>query len=144
MNADELKALPPCTSATTRADIGGLPPRVGHPIAIGDGELGTVPAVSDPRVEWMAKEAKRWRATGDKTLIFVHQRDTLEALPGTGRLAILNSILPGASLTNSTEKSAGGNDRTQTRFSLHGAPEAQPYIDGINQQIPGITIGVFV
>ena len=72
------------------------------------------------------------------------QRDTLEALPGTGRLAILNAILPGASLTNSTERSAGGNDRTQTRFSLHGAPEAQPYIDGINQQIPGITIGVFV
>ena len=36
------------------------------------------------------------------------------------------------------------NDRTQTRFSVHGAPEAQPVMDGINQQIPGITIGVFV
>jgi len=63
---------------------------------------------------------------------------------GTGRLALLNTLLPGANLTNSTERSAGGNDRTQTRFSLHGAPEAQPYVDGINQQIPGITIGVFV
>src|SRR5262245_43088479 len=72
------------------------------------------------------------------------QRDTLEALPGTGRLALLNTLIPGASLTSSTERSAGGNDRTQTRFSLHGAPEAQPYVDGINQQIPGITIGVFV
>src|ERR1051325_11714429 len=72
------------------------------------------------------------------------ERQTLEALPGTGRLALLNTLLPGASLTNSTERSAGGNDRTQTRFSLHGAPEAQPYVDGINQQIPGITIGVFV
>jgi hypothetical protein len=72
------------------------------------------------------------------------QRDTLEALPGTGRLALLNTLIPGASLTASTERSAGGNDRTQTRFSLHGAPEAQPYVDGINQQIPGITIGVFV
>ena len=72
------------------------------------------------------------------------ERDTLEALPGTGRLALLNTLLPGANLTNSTERSAGGNDRTQTRFSLHGAPEAQPYVDGINQQIPGITIGVFV
>ena len=72
------------------------------------------------------------------------QRDTLEALPGTGRLALLNTLIPGATLTASTERSAGGNDRTQTRFSLHGAPEAQPYVDGINQQIPGITIGVFV
>ena len=72
------------------------------------------------------------------------ERQTLEALPGTGRLALLNTLLPGASLTSSTERSAGGNDRTQTRFSLHGAPEAQPYVDGINQQIPGITIGVFV
>ncbi|PYR81009.1 MAG: hypothetical protein DMF87_06805 [Acidobacteria bacterium] len=72
------------------------------------------------------------------------ERQTLEALPGTGRLALLNTLLPGANLTNSTERSAGGNDRTQTRFSLHGAPEAQPYVDGINQQIPGITIGVFV
>ena len=72
------------------------------------------------------------------------QRETMEALPGTGRLALLNTIIPGASLTSSAERSAGGNDRTQTRFSIHGAPEAQPVVDGINQQIPGITIGVFV
>ena len=72
------------------------------------------------------------------------QRETIEALPGTGRLALLNTIIPGASLTSSAERSAGGNDRTQTRFSVHGAPEAQPVVDGINQQIPGITIGVFV
>ena len=35
------------------------------------------------------------------------QRDTLEALPGTGRLALLNTLIPGASLTASTERSAG-------------------------------------
>src|SRR5437660_957284 len=29
-------------------------------------------------------------------------------------------------------------------FSLPGAPEAQPYVAATNQQIPGITIGVFV
>ena len=29
------------------------------------------------------------------------ERDTLEALPGTGRLALLNTLLPGANLTNS-------------------------------------------
>ena len=81
------------------------------------------------------------RSSGAQTQF---QRDTIEALPGTGRLALLNAIIPGASLTTSTERSAGGNDRTQTRFSVHGAPEAQPVVDGINQQIPGITIGVFV
>ena len=81
------------------------------------------------------------RSSGAQTQF---QRDTIEALPGTGRLALLNAIIPGASLTTSSERSAGGNDRTQTRFSVHGAPEAQPVVDGINQQIPGITIGVFV
>ena len=81
------------------------------------------------------------RSSGAQTQF---QRETIEALPGTGRLALLNTIIPGASLTSSSERSAGGNDRTQTRFSVHGAPEAQPVVDGINQQIPGITIGVFV
>ena len=81
------------------------------------------------------------RSSGAQTQ---YQRETIEALPGTGRLALLNAIIPGASLTSSAERSAGGNDRTQTRFSVHGAPEAQPVVDGINQQIPGITIGVFV
>lgn len=72
------------------------------------------------------------------------QKQVLESLPGTGRLATLVTVMPGASLTSSVERSAGGNDRTQTRFSIHGAPEAQPIIDGINQQVPGVTIGVFV
>ncbi len=81
------------------------------------------------------------RSSGAQTQF---ERETIESLPGTGRLALLNSIIPGASLTSSAERSAGGNDRTQTRFSVHGAPEAQPVMDGINQQIPGITIGVFV
>jgi len=81
------------------------------------------------------------RSSGAQTQF---QRETIESLPGTGRLALLNAIIPGASLTSSAERSAGGNDRTQTRFSVHGAPEAQPVVDGINQQIPGITIGVFV
>ena len=81
------------------------------------------------------------RSSGAQTQF---ERETIESLPGTGRLALLNAIIPGASLTSSAERSAGGNDRTQTRFSVHGAPEAQPVMDGINQQIPGITIGVFV
>src|SRR6187431_2316720 len=37
--------LPPCTSSTRRSDIGGLPPRVGRPIAI------------DPPSKWQLREA---------------------------------------------------------------------------------------
>ena len=36
------------------------------------------------------------------------------------------------------------SDLTQTRYSVHGGPEAQPYVDGMNQQLPNSTQGVFV
>jgi ATP-dependent helicase HepA len=35
---------------------------------------------SDPRVEWLAAQAARWRSAGHKTLVFVAHRDTLEML----------------------------------------------------------------
>lgn len=125
--------LPACTSATRRADIGGLPPRVGHPIelpaspksqarmdveaavretatanAIGEREkiervrralasgaalaavLGPADTAlraqavamdhSDPRIDWLVKQAPRWRAAREKTLVFVAHRETLELL----------------------------------------------------------------
>jgi ATP-dependent helicase HepA len=125
--------LPPCTSSTRRADIGGLPPRVGRPIAIDPpskwqlreavetavrgmpaphavakrqkidrvrralasgaalaAALGTddralrhqADAIdaSDPRLEWLSSQAPRWREAGDKTLVFVAHRETLEML----------------------------------------------------------------
>jgi ATP-dependent helicase HepA len=125
--------LPPCTSSTRRADIGGLPPRVGYPIAIEppskwqlreavETAVRAMPAphavaqrqkidrarralasgaalaaalgpddralrqqadamdASDPRVEWLASQARRWRDAGDKTLVFVAHRETLEML----------------------------------------------------------------
>jgi hypothetical protein len=68
------------------------------------------------------------------------QRDTLESLPGTGRLALLSTVIPGASLTSSVER---GTDRTQTRFVVHGTPQSQPSVDGFNSQL-GVNIGVFV
>ena len=125
--------LPPCTSSTRRADIGGLPPRVGLPVAP-DGPAGwqlreTVEAAvrgaaapnavartrkidrvrralasgaalsavlgpeetalrgqaaamdaADPRVAWLLAHAPRWRNAGDKTLVFVAHRETLEML----------------------------------------------------------------
>ncbi|MEQ1897261.1 MAG: helicase-related protein [Vicinamibacterales bacterium] len=125
--------LPPCTSSTRRADIGGLPPRVGLPIApdspagwhlretveatvrgaaannavartrkidrvrralasgaalsavLGPEETalrGQAAAMdaADPRVAWLLAHAPRWRTAGDKTLVFVAHRETLEML----------------------------------------------------------------
>jgi ATP-dependent helicase HepA len=123
--------LPPCTSSTRRRDIGGLPPRVGVPIALGErsgtplrdaveAAVRSAPAANavtrrqkidrvhralasgaalaavlgpgerelkqqaeamdarDPRIEWLLQQAPRWRRAGDKTLIFVAHRETLE------------------------------------------------------------------
>jgi ATP-dependent helicase HepA len=36
--------------------------------------------VSDPRVEWLVAQAPAWRAAGEKTLVFVEHRETLEML----------------------------------------------------------------
>ena len=128
--------LPPCTSSTRRADIGGLPPRVGIPIApdkpagwrlreivestlrgtvalhavarrqkidrvrraLASGAALTAVLASDetalrsqaeemdagdPRLEWLVAQAPRWRDAGEKTLVFVAHRETLEMLRTT-------------------------------------------------------------
>lgn len=125
--------LPPCTSSTRRADIGGLPPRVGIPIApdkpaawqLRDAVEATVRSTvaphavarrqkidrlrralasgaalsavlssdetalrgqaeamdaGDPRLDWLLAQAPRWRDKGEKTLVFVAHRETLEML----------------------------------------------------------------
>jgi ATP-dependent helicase HepA len=126
--------LPPCTSATRRADIGGLPPRVGLEVTI-DAEdpgwadrLAVLEAVretpvphavgrrkkgdrvrralasgaalrailekneeeltrlarradaTDPRLAWLAGRVRDWRDAGEKTLVFVAHRETLDWL----------------------------------------------------------------
>ncbi len=150
--------LPPCTSATRRADIGGLPPRLPLPVGgpgsrlSGSGEGGLVmeeggaapgaagwaqgweslleleervkrieaktgperrrkldryrralaspaalapllgpdetiaraeaqqAAERDPRAAWLAAQAPAWRKAGEKTLVFVADRETLESV----------------------------------------------------------------
>jgi ATP-dependent helicase HepA len=127
------RPLPPCTSATRRADIGGLPPRVHRPVSVDDREgwrlldvlvervrrpradgplarrkkagrirralaspaalAAVIPAAEtdlraaaeraarrDPRVAWLAGQARRWKEGGDKTLVFVAHREALAAL----------------------------------------------------------------
>ena len=85
----ENQPLPPCTSATRRVDIGGLPPRVPLPV-----ELDEVPAsqglsgdekadAADPRVRWLVGKARSFSPGGTeegKTLVFCHDLPTLQAL----------------------------------------------------------------
>jgi ATP-dependent helicase HepA len=35
---------------------------------------------ADPRIAWLAREATRWKAAGDKTLLFAAERETIEHL----------------------------------------------------------------
>src|SRR6185369_608155 len=130
--------LPPCTSSTRRADIGGLPPRVPAPVDLDGPEwragwdllrrledrMRALPAGNaleekrkadrvvralsspaalvsvlerddepnralageaeraDPRVRWLVEQAARWQQAGEKTLVFVAHRETLERLKG--------------------------------------------------------------
>ena len=83
------RPLPPCTSATRRVDMGGIPPRVPLPV-----DLEATPARSgltgrdeedarDPRVLWLAAAARTWVRGGTdegKALVFVHERSTLQSL----------------------------------------------------------------
>jgi hypothetical protein len=72
-------------------------------------------------------------------------QETLQSLPGTGRLATLPAIIPGVTLRRESDRGVGGlSDRTQTAYSMHGAPEAQPVVDGVNHQVASLTSGVFV
>ena len=128
--------LPPCTSSTRRADIGGLPPRVATAVDVDEPKgtawreameaamrdtaardvvarrrkidrvrrtLASGAALSavlgpderplrqqaeamdgaDPRVRWLLAHAPRWRDAGEKTLVFVAHRETLEMLRTT-------------------------------------------------------------
>jgi len=102
--------LYPCTSATRRVDIGGLPPRVAMPVGIPVDpgieakersalELPTSNPLEirrraeslqaawalpsgpqDPRVAWILEAERGWFERGEKALIFVHRRAALEIL----------------------------------------------------------------
>jgi len=127
--------LPPCTTSTRRADIGGFPPRRHAPVTVDDpagwaaldalvesqrclparaGGLrrkadhvrralsspAALAAVltnldqdlrvdcrkageNDPRAHWLAAKAREWKEAGEKTLVFVADRETLIALKDT-------------------------------------------------------------
>ena len=73
------------------------------------------------------------------------QRETLQAIPGTGRITGLANVIPGATLVAPTAYSVGGVDDTaQMRFRVHGAPEAEAVVDGTDQAIGSLVSGAFV
>jgi hypothetical protein len=73
------------------------------------------------------------------------ERETLESLPGTGRITGLAAIIPGAALVTPQQYSVGGvNDSSQFTFRVHGAPNSEPIVDGQSQVVGGLTNGVFI
>jgi hypothetical protein len=73
------------------------------------------------------------------------QRDTLESIPGTGRITSLSTMIPGSTLNTPAAYSVGGvNDSAQFTFRLHGAPVSEPIVDGQSQVMGGLTNGVFM
>jgi ATP-dependent helicase HepA len=162
--------LPPCTSATRRVDIGGLPPRqpfavdlsgaaglepligleramrelpAGNAVArrkksrkiaraLSSGaaleallaprnaknrELARAAMLSDPRIEWIARRAPHWRSLGEKTLVFVAHRETLEAIKtAMSRLAQLRISVFHEDLT------PGQHDIEVAQFRTPGGP----------------------
>jgi hypothetical protein len=74
-----------------------------------------------------------------------YEQETLQSVPGTGRLGMLQQVIPGANLMRPTDRSVGGlNDRPQTNWSMHGAPGSRPVIDGMNYQMAALSQGVVV
>jgi ATP-dependent helicase HepA len=163
--------LPPCTSSTRRADIGGLPPRVGIPIApdklvagwqlrdaveaavrgavapdevarrrkidrirralASGAALSPVLAsdetalrrqadamdANDPRLDWLLGQAPRWRHGGEKTLVFVAHRETLEML----RTALSHRVQLASGMFHE-ELSPARRDTEVARFREPGGP----------------------
>ena len=72
---------------------------------------------SDPRVEWLAAQAPRWRDAGEKTLVFVAHRETLEML----RTALSHRALLATGAFHE-ELSPSRRDLEVARFREPGGP----------------------
>src|SRR5919109_138567 len=73
------------------------------------------------------------------------ERQTLYALPTTGRLAMYAQIIPGATYGNAVWQSVGGLDERGNAFGIHGsrAEDNVPVMNGLAQRLQGGAIFVF-
>ncbi|MBI4885604.1 MAG: TonB-dependent receptor [Acidobacteria bacterium] len=73
------------------------------------------------------------------------ERQTLDALPTTGRLAMYAQIIPGATYGSAVWQSVGGLDERGNQFGIHGSrsDDNAPVMDGIVQRLQGGAIFVF-
>jgi len=74
---DSGKGVFPCTSAVTRDDIGGLPPRM--PVAV-ELPAATDAEKHDVRAVWIAEHVRGWLDAREKVLVFVHDGEELQDL----------------------------------------------------------------
>jgi carboxypeptidase family protein len=72
-------------------------------------------------------------------------RETLEALPTSGRISQLVNFIPGAVVGNAVWQSVGGLDERANAFSAHGGrfDDNAPIMDGMVQRLQGGAIFVF-
>ena len=72
---------------------------------------------NDPRLQWLLKEARRWRHAHEKTLVFVAHRDTLEMLRDalSARAQLASGVFHEA-------LSAARRDTEVARFRADGGP----------------------
>jgi ATP-dependent helicase HepA len=114
--------LYPCTSATRREDIGGLPPRVPERVDIESWpELEEAVAAStaepaqdalqkrrradallrvledptgddDPRLRWILERVRDWKKAGEKILVFVNRKESLDVLKAAIERATLDRV----------------------------------------------------
>ena len=73
------------------------------------------------------------------------QRETLAAIPGTGRITGMANVIPGSRArgADGLQRGWGGRHRPAP-FRVHGAPEAEAVVDGMNQAIGSLVSGVFI
>jgi hypothetical protein len=73
------------------------------------------------------------------------ERETLDALPTTGRLAMYAQIIPGATYGQAVWQSVGGLDERGNAFGIHGSrfDDNAPLMDGLSQRLQGGAIFVF-
>jgi hypothetical protein len=73
------------------------------------------------------------------------ERETLEALPTSGRISQLVNFIPGAVVGNPVWQSVGGLDERANAFSAHGGrfEDNAPMQDGLVQRLQGGAIFVF-